>query len=188
MNFNINLESFNLTINSSLPDIDSCIELLTRTITSAFYLATPKTRRRVQGPIITDDIKFLIQQRNAARRRFIRSGCPQLQQKYLYLKQEVENRCRLLYNKKFQESLHQITPLKDNNKKLWSLTQTFKGKNSKIPFLRYNNEIVTTYEHRAEIFATSFLKNHNTAASIRVPAEIQNEVDLNTTTLKDEYR
>ena len=94
----------------------------------------------------------------------------------------------MLYNNKFQESLHQITPLKDNNKKLWSLTQTLKVKKTKLPFLRYNNEMVTTDEHRAEIFATSFLENHNTAASIRVPAEIQNEVDLNTTTLKDEYR
>lgn len=177
LNRHIDLNDFRLSASSSTQDIDNCISKFTEILNNAVKVSVPRKRKKPQDRVMTDEIRQLIKRREAAKRRLIRNGHRHLRDEYNFYKYEVERRCMEVYNDSYQQHLSTIIPNENHNRKLFSLSRTLRGKKSQLPFLKDNDQLLTTESERAELLSNVFLENHNAASTVTVPRNIQNVVN-----------
>ena len=163
-------------------EIDQAIQFLSDSILIAFNQSVPLKQVHFNSINLTN-IKPLISQRNAVRRRIQRSRS-NLERIYLesikkVLQSRIDYAINSLRNEKFSNSLQHINACDDNpNKKLFRICKFFKNGKQKLPFLKQGNLRLITDNEKCETLANHFqsVRRSNfreTATSHRVRRSIE---------------
>ena len=162
LNTSIDLNEFQLNFNSSHQSIDQAVAKLTTILQDATVKAVPKKQIKSSSTPLSPNILDLIKNRRTVRRQYQRTRHPLLRQMFNEINHLIEKLTQIEHNDKFQSHIESFEPNMDHNKKLWSLSNTLKGKKRDIPALKLDDGVLITDPEKADALRTSFLKNHRT--------------------------
>ena len=93
---------------------------------------------------MTPELAFLIQQRRAKKRQYARTGQLQLKRECALLTKWIRYLSSTTEKLNFQKFVAQFEPNQDGNRNLFAISRLLKGKNSSIPPLADQQNILVT--------------------------------------------
>lgn len=144
--------------------IDEAIEKLTNLMLAGEKASVPQmsTRHNDTNDLeFSDHLKQLVQLRNTSRRRWQRTRLAEFKLEVNRLNVIIHKEIQELRNKRWDNTLKDITPM-NNNQKLWNISKILRKKSKGLPTLRkassgplYSSYILTDVE-KAEALADNF--------------------------------
>lgn len=152
-------------------NVDSIIQDFSSDILSSISACTPRVTKNDFCLKLPSFILELIKIRNGQRRNWQRYRQPIFKQQYLYLNKIISYHIQSHRNAAWNQRLSQLDK---GAKPFWNIAKIIRNKNKQIPSLHSADTTYFTDLEKANLFAGTFLKNHEVA---------QNLSDVSTNTL-----
>lgn len=174
---------FNQNNITTTQQIDSLIEILTKTIQEAQQKSVPRVApdryALVLSPAITEKIKT----RSILERQWQRMEDVELKRllktEINSLRREIQLEISALRNMNWAHRLDSL-PKDDNRKSLWQLSKFIKNRCQQTPPLKDGNALRVTPQEKSELLASTFAKAHDNPLALEEPlftAAVECEVD-----------
>ncbi|XP_055856032.1 uncharacterized protein LOC129919203 [Episyrphus balteatus] len=141
----------------SKEDVDASVQTFSNQILDSVQSCVPK---RVKKPFLNkmpEHILEYIRIRNSFKRQWQRYRLPEYRIQVKLYDKKITDEINLHRNRKWNNTL---SNLDKNAKPFWNIAKIIKNKNRQIPNLENFDEIVYQDSRKADVFASTFSKNH----------------------------
>lgn len=156
-NDKINLKNICVANINSTSQIDLMINTLESALHTSTSAAVPFTKPTHHQIILTDEIKFLITERNRCRRQWQRTRDIIFKSTLNHLNNKIKTEINAIRNKNWSNLLKSMNV---GSRKMWKTSKLLKKDIKYAPPLQYENNTYITDHEKVNILSKTFLKSH----------------------------